>query len=393
MQLEDFYPLLTREGQWAIDSAAAFEPREKDFLQDFKMLAKRFPRELARAALEVAILRREAESKFPRAEKMFFSREALEQATSWEIAAYRAERYTSHDRIFDLGCSIGADSLALGKIAPTIGVDLDPLRLAMARQNALNLRVSAEFFQADLHQLPFSLSTAGNAAIFCDPARRQDHQRVFNVEGYSPPLSLIKTWLPHIPAIGIKVSPGVKLDQLADYDCEIEFISLNGELKEAVLWFGPLKSAERRATLLPGGHTLTADLQPQLPLSEPKAYIYEPDPAILRAGLVAAIGTQLNAAQLDPEIAYLTANEYIPTPFARAWQVEDWLPFQLKNLRAHLREQNVGPITVKKRGSPITPEELIHDLRLEGEVEKTLFLTQLQGKPIVVIAKPEILKA
>ena len=324
---------------------------------------------------------------------MFFTREAMEQATSWEIAAYRAERCACFERIFDLGCSIGADSLALGKVAPTIGVDLDLLRLAMARQNALNLRVPAEFLQADLRQLPFTLSTAENTAIFCDPARRKDHQRTFSVEDYSPPLSLIKSWLPHIPAIGIKVSPGVKLDQLSSFDCEIEFISLNGELKEAMLWFGPFKSAERRATLLPGGHTLTIKEQPQLPLSEPKAYIFEPDPAILRAGLVAAIGTQLNAAQLDPEIAYLTADEYIPTPFARAWQVEDWLPFQLKNLRAHLREKNVGPITVKKRGSPITPEELIRDLRLEGDLEKTLFLTQLQGRPIVIITKPKILKS
>jgi hypothetical protein len=262
----------------------------------------------------------------------------------------------------------------------------------MAQQNALNLHVQAEFLQADLHQLPFSLSTNRRTAIFCDPARRHNHQRAFNVEQYSPPLSLIKSWLPYIPALGVKVSPGVKLDQLSGYDCEIEFISLNGELKETVLWFGPLKSAAHRATLLPGKHTLTADKQPQLPLSEPKPYIYEPDPAILRAGLVAALGAQLNAAQLDPEIAYLTADNHISTPFARAWQVEDWLPFQLKNLRTYLRERNVGPITVKKRGSPITPEELIQGLRLEGEIEKTLFLTQLQGKPIVIIAKPEILK-
>ena len=392
MQLEHFYSLLTREGQWAIDSAAAFEPREKDFLQDFKMLAKRFPRELARAALETAILRREAETKFPHAEKMYFTREALEQATSWEIANYRAERYTGFEHIFDLGCSIGADTLALGKIAPAIGVDLDPLRLAMAQQNMKNLHVAAQFIQADLHLLPLNFAECDNTAIFCDPARRQDHQRTFNVEGYSPPLSLIKSWLPKIPAIGVKVSPGVKLDQLSSYDCEIEFISLNGELKEAVLWFGPLKSVERRATLLPGKHTLTAEEQPQLALSEPKKFIYEPDPAILRAGLVAALGAQLDAVQLDAEIAYLTADEHVSTPFARAWQVEDWLPFQLKELRAYLRERNVGPITVKKRGSPITPEELIQDLRLEGGIEKTLFLTQLRGKPIVIVAKPEIIK-
>lgn len=391
MKLEHFYPLLTREGQWAIESAAAFEPREKDFLQDFQMLAKRFPREIARAALETAILRREAAAKFPQAEKMYFTREALEQATSWEIAAYRAERYAGFEHIFDLGCSIGADSLALGQISPTTGVDLDPLRLAIARQNAHNLKVPVSFLQADLHHLPLNLTELPGSAIFCDPARRQDHHRAFSVEHYSPPLSIVNTWLPEIPAVGVKISPGVKLEEIDSYDCEIEFISLKGELKEAVLWFGPLKSASRRATLLPGGHTLTAEQQPQLPLTEPRAYIYEPDPAVLRAGLVAALGAQLNAAQLDAEIAYLTADQYISTPFARAWQVEDWIPFQLKNLRAYLRERNVGPLTVKKRGSPITPEQLIQDLSLDGEVEKTLFLTQMQGKPVVVIAKPEIL--
>lgn len=393
MQLESFYSLLTREGQWAIESAAAFEPREKDFLQDFQMLAKRFPRELARAALETAILRREAEAKFPRAEKMYFTREALEQSTSWEIAALRAQRYTGFEHIFDLGCSIGSDSLALAQIAPTTGVDLDLLRLAIARQNARGLNKNAEFLQADLDKIPFKLDGRPNTAAFFDPARRQDHKRAFSVEQYSPPLSIIQSWLPQVPALGVKISPGVDLDELAGYDCEVEFISLNGELKEAVLWFGPLRTAGKRATLLPGPHTLTAEEQPQLPLSEPRAYIYEPDPAVLRAGLVAALGGQLNAAQLDPEIAYLTADEYTPTPFARAWQVEDWLPFQLKNLRAYLRERNVGPITVKKRGSPITPEQLIQDLRLEGELEKTLFLTQLEGKPIVVIAKPEIFKS
>ena len=151
-----------------------------------------------------------------------------------------------------------------------------------------------------------------------------------------------------------------------------------------------MKTAHRRATLLPGGETLTADTQPELPLSEPLAYIYEPDAAILRAGLVQAVGGMLDAAQFDPEIAYLTAAQLIETPFARVWPVEDWMTFQLKRLRAYLREHNVGRLTVKKRGSPLVPEELIQQLRLEGEEEKTLFLTQLRGEPIVIVAGAEI---
>ena len=390
MRAVDFLQLLTREGQWALESAMAFSPREKDFLSDFKMLAKRFPREVARAALTVAILRGEGLGKFPQAEKMYFTREALEQASPWQVAVYRAQRFQRFDRVFDMGCSVGGDALALARSAPVIGIDLDPLRVLMARENARSLRADAEFLQANLQSLPFRLSDPGfqSAAIFFDPARRQEHRRAVSVEEYQPPLSVIEGWLAEVPALAVKVSPGVNLEELERYDCEVEFISLNGDLKEAALWFGPLKTAQRRATLISGEEvmTMTAELQPDLPLSAPRAFIYEPDPSILRAGLVQALGGKLDAAQLDPQIAYLTADTLMEDAFVRAWPVEDWMPFQLKKLRTYLRERNIGRLTVKKRGSPIDPQDLIQLLRLEGDQHKTLFLTQLEGSPIVVVA-------
>ena len=119
---------------------------------------------------------------------------------------------------------------------------------------------------------------------------------------------------------------------------------------------------------------------------EPQAYLYEPDPAILRAGLVTTLGEQLGAAQLDADIAYLTAQDLQPTPFARSWAIEAWFPFQLKRLRAYLRQRQIGRVTVKKRGSPLEPEDLISDLRLSGEAERTIFLTHLRGEPIVIVA-------
>jgi hypothetical protein len=169
---------------------------------------------------------------------------------------------------------------------------------------------------------------------------------------------------------------------------------VHGELKEAVLWFGPLKTAWRRATVLPGPHSLCIE-SPQgdgiekpgadLPLSEPRAYLIEPDPSILRAGLVAMLGKLLQASQLDATIAYLTADNRVATPFGRAWVVEDWMPFGLKRLREYLRQRGVGQVTIKKRGSPLEPIALAHELRLKGDDQRVLFLTQLSGKPIVVI--------
>jgi SAM-dependent methyltransferase len=388
VDLDTFHHLLSPAGQEALQAAADLKPREQDFLAHFTTLSRHFPTELARTALEIAILREEAARKFPFADRLYFTREALEQASNWEISNYRARRYQGFPRLLDLGCSIGSDTLALAQVAPTTGIDLDPLRLAMAHANlaAMDLQKRASFVQANLtSSLPLS-PPPFSPALFFDPARRAGHRRTFSVRHYQPPLKVIETWLPEFPALGVKVSPGVDRKELRDFDAEVEFISLRGELKEAVLWFGPLKTTSCRATLLPGPHTLTSGLDTHLPIVEPEAYLYEPDPAILRAGLVAALGEQLGASQLDADIAYLTSQDLQPTPFARSWRIEAWFPFQLKRLRAYLRQRQIGRVTVKKRGSPIEPESLIGDLRLSGEAERTIFLTHMRGEPIVVVA-------
>lgn len=390
--------LLSAPGQEALEQAAALQPREADFLRHFDALSRAYPAELARAALEVTILRQEAQAKFPAAERMYFTRPALEQATAFPVAVYRAQRFAGQERLLDLGCSVGGDTLALAALAPTLGVDLDRVRLGMARANvhALGLGEQATFVQADLTS-PLPLSLPSGAGVFFDPARRTGDRRLFSVRDYQPPLSILQSWLPRFPAIGAKLSPGVRLDELRSYAAEVEFISLKGELKEAVLWFGALRTAWRRATVLPGAHSLYDTAHPTsprtgLPIVPPRAFLYEPDPAVLRAGLVQALGEQLNAGQLDPDIAYLTADRRIETPFARSWQVEAWFPFGLKRLRAELRQRGVTDVVVKKRGSPLQPEALIRELRLKDGARsgagRVVFLTHLRGQPIVVLCLP-----
>ena len=69
---------------------------------------------------------------------------------------------------------------------------------------------------------------------------------------------------------------------------------------------------------------------------------------------------------LDETIAYLTLDLKTDTPWGRYWQVMDWMPFQLKRLRRHLVERGAGKLTVKKRGFPLAPEDLIVRLRLKS---------------------------
>lgn len=390
MDLASFRLLLTVRGQEALEHAQQLEPLEADYLRHFQRIEKQFPRGLAQAALETAILRSEAKSKYPQAEKMYFTREALEQASPFQVSAYRSQRFHFCYHLLDLGCSIGSDSFNLAHFAPTTGLDSDPLRLAMAQANAgsLGLVERVQFVRADLEE---SLPIKGfeRLGLFFDPARRFGYRRVFSVHDYTPPLDILNKWQGITPTVGVKISPGVQVAEIVSYDAELEFISLHGELKEAVLWFGPLKTAKRRATLLPGLHTIVGeDKYESLALSEPLGYLYEPDPAVIRAGLITELGHRLGAFQLDPDIAYLSAAHLTQSPFARVWKVENWLPFGVKRLRDYLRKRNVGHITVKKRGSPIQPEELIHMMRLKGDEQRVVFLTHSAGDPIVIVCFP-----
>ena len=84
----------------------------------------------ARSALTLARSRQQAESKFGEiAQQLFFTPEALEQASDPLVSHYR-----SHDTaglsVIDAGCGIGADSLALAQAgADVLGIDIDPLRI------------------------------------------------------------------------------------------------------------------------------------------------------------------------------------------------------------------------------------------------------------------------
>ena len=392
MDLSTFADLLKPTGQAALTAAAVLSPGDENFLANLGRLQKRYPTELAKAALETAGLRAQAQSKFARAQTMYFTREALEQASGEAIARYRARRYAGAPTTLDLGCGVGADSLALAEHGRVTAIDLDPLRLAMAAENlaVYQRRDRATFVLGDITRLTLPPAEA----FFFDPARRAGGRRKFSVRHYLPPLEVVLDWLPRLPAGGVKISPGVDLDELAGYDCEVEFISERGELKECALWFGAFKNGTRRASLLGRDAAAAHSLLPNLaaaamvpPPGPPLDYLYEPDPAVLRAGLVTTLAAQLDARQLDRDIAYLTAPALQPTPFARAYSIEAALPFQLKRLRQALRERHVGQVTVKKRGSPLEPEALIRQLRLSGPEERIVFLTHVLGEPWALIGR------
>jgi SAM-dependent methyltransferase len=396
MTLDELAFLLSTEGQRWLADVGQLGVTPQTHLQIATWLRQKLPKTQAQAVLETVVLRQHAAAKFSRADEMYFVRAALEQASAEMVAQHRARRFADLgcQQIADLGCGIGGDAIALAAQAEVTGVEWDPVRLAMAQENVRVYGHAARFhpLQADLHSLT---PLRQMDALFFDPARRDEHgRRFFSLAEYQPPLSLIDQWRAVVPETAVKISPGVDYAELPD-EAEVEFISLNGEMKEGVLWYGRFHSGvQRRATLLPDGHTLTtADLPTELiECMPPKAYLYEPDSAVIRAHLVQALADKLSASQIDESIAYLTADTAVVTPFARCFAVEAHFPFLLKQLRHDLRERQVGSVTIKKRGSPLEPDKLQRRLRLSGpkETHRFLFLTHILGTPSVVVATKEL---
>ncbi|MFJ7013976.1 THUMP-like domain-containing protein [Streptomyces albogriseolus] len=389
--MNDLAPLLTPEGRALLDEVRDTDPAHE--LAVATRLRRDHPAELVSAALGQARLRQRAVAKFGAedAARMFFTPNGVEQSTRRGVAAYRAERLRAAGvrSVADLCCGIGGDAIALARAGiRVLAVDRDPQTAAAARANAdaLGLAGLIEVREADVTEV----DTSAYDAVFVDPARRSSKRgRIFDPEAYSPPLSwAVRAALKAPRAAALKVAPGIP-HEAVPAEAEAEWISDGGDVKEAVLWFGTAPGTIR-ATLLPGPRTLVSRGLPAPAVRPVGRYLYEPDGAVIRSHLVAEVAEPLDGGLIDPTIAYITADTLNPTPYATAYEITDRLPFNVKKLKALLREREVGVLTVKKRGSAVEPEELRRKAlpKPHGTASVTVFLTRVAGAPTMLLGHP-----
>lgn len=355
-------------------------------------LRKTLTPQQASAAVEQAKLRQKAAIKFGAdADRMLFTRDGLEQASDLHIRTWRAAQ-ANGARVIDACCGIGADALSFAQAGcAVLGFDLNPLRIDIARHNAAVLNLPHARFA--VHDVTQPLPETADL-IFFDPGRRDAAgRRLHHVEQYLPPLSALNGW--DAPRIQAKLSPAVELAEIAGYGGRVTFHSTAGDLKEAVLEIDRARDSTGQQTAAVRHDTDETDMwawtdtPPPIPLQEPAGWLLEPDPALLRAGFVQHLAAQLGAAQIDPTIAYLVSATPPQTAWARAWRIVSWMPFNLKRLKATLRESGIGRITVKKRGHAMTPEQLQAALKLDGKGdERVVVLTRVNGSPAVIVCMP-----
>ena len=388
MDVEAVHWLLTEDGQRLLAAAGAID--EPDPLRAHDRLARTVPgtdAALLAAALTQAELRRRAVDKFGElAAVMYFTPEGLEQATRLSVASHRAARLQAFDAqtVVDLGCGIGGDLVAFARAGLTAaGVDLDPVRVAIATANLAALGLAGAVGEADA----LTTNHDGFDVAFADPARRTGRGRTFSLAAWTPPWSFVETLLSRDSCV--KTAPGIP-HEVVPAGVEAEWVSDHGEVKEAALWGGRLATTDRRATVIQEGGlaTMTTDDDPGADVVPLGRFLYEPDGAVIRAGLVTGVAAGVSGGLLDRHIAYVTADASFRTPFARSYEVLEVLPHREKPLRAALHERGIGRLTIKKRGVDVVPDQLRKRLALSGDNEATIVLTRIDGQGTCLLVRP-----
>ncbi len=363
-----------------------------------KLRAEGHSPNLVAAVLSQSKLRRRGEAKFGEfASRMLFTEHGLEQATRLKVAALHAGRFRDADatRVADLGCGIGTESLALASLGLKVDAfELDEVTAAIATYNL------APFDNVEVHNADVTgVDIAEFDALFFDPARRElggpkreRNLRKFDPSDYSPNFDWVLTQAALKPT-GIKLGPGHPHEGIPE-NCEAQWISDGGDLVECTLWFGKLarNGVARSALLLDdsGAHELRSASHARLdaPMGERGAFVYEPDAAAIRSHLLGELAEQLGARLFAPEIAYLTTDTEVQSPWMRGYRVLDEMAFDRKKLKAYLRERSIGVLEIKKRGSDVVPEQLRKEMSLKGENAATLIVTRVGDAHRVLVVEP-----
>jgi hypothetical protein len=385
MDLDAFRWLLTDEGQRLL--ARAHELDGGDELGVQRELRRDAEPAQVAAALTQVELRAKATAKFGEsAARMYFTPDGLEQATRLPVARHRAGRVGAYGArtLIDLGCGIGGDLIAASEAGIVCaGVDVDPVRVAVAEANlaAFNLPGAVQVADAT------TLDHRGFDLAFADPARRSGAGRSFRAQDWSPPWSWVEELLTRDACV--KVAPGIPRT-LIPAGVEAEWVSDGGEVKEAALWSGRTATCVRRATVIGAGGlaSLTDEDDGDVGVRGVGAFFYEPDGAVIRAGLVTAVAAGVGGGLVDRRIAYVTSDESFHTPFARGYRVLEELPYREKQLKAALRERKIGRLTIKKRGVDVAPAQLRKRLALAGDEEATIVLTRVDGEGTCLRVQP-----
>ncbi|MDA7951838.1 MAG: hypothetical protein MPJ24_10165 [Pirellulaceae bacterium] len=369
-------------------------------------LRKRLSPSRTHLLLELFELRQRAAMKFGTlANKLFFTRKAYEQASSLNISAHKADRFTNQPSVADLCCGIGGDLLALQKVAPVTGIDLDQAILHLTQENS---KIAANDQPTDsppnfICQNVAQVDLTSFSSWHLDPDRRVQSTRTISLAAYDPQEEIIRQMLAQNPHGGVKVAPACQIPDDWKEETERHWIGEHKECKQQILWFGDLAKGIGRKTLTIFTNTSSGGLASETTLSLPSfeevpaiaenigEYLFDPHSVITASHSLNTLSHQYGLSRIDAESSYLTGERpnspegrfFGLTPF----RIKEVFPFKEGLIKTYLKTNKIGLFEIKKRGVSVEPHKLLKKFKNEHPPQKSLLISSFGKKSVAILAQ------
>ena len=348
------------------------------------------------AALSQAELRALAAARYGITGSPLLTREGLEQATRPEVADRRARLLAAAGitHVIDLTAGLGFDSAAFARAGITVTcIERSPEIATLLAANLPGASVvigdctDPELLDPLLASLPES------SVVFIDPARRTGRrtadgsraQSERDPERWSPPLSFVIALAARGLRVLVKTTPGFSVESIPS-SWSAEWVSSDRTLVECTLASWPLFGVRRAVGV--GRQEFVVATTPEVgAVTEVASFLYEPDPAVVSAGVTDAL-CENAMMRIDPTSPWLTSESEITHPALRGYRVEQQVNADARALRPILRDLGIGDLTVKTRGAGVDAEKFRASLKLSGPKSGVLVILVREGKQEAYLVTP-----
>jgi 16S rRNA G966 N2-methylase RsmD len=319
---------------------------------------------------------------------------SLEQCSS-EVAAIFKSNLLSGNSLLDLTGGFGVDTYFFSKRFKEITYveqQESLFEIAAANFNVLKANItaicsSAEIFLAT-NQEQFDV-------IYIDPARRNQSQKVFQLEGCSPPvLEMLPKLFTISGTVLIKTSPMLDIKKaIQQLKCveKVFVLSIKNECKEV------LYLLQKNATDILEINTINISESEQhfnfnypdeenlsVNFSNPQNYLYEPNASILKAGGFKSIANTFCLTKIASNSHLYTSVEPISDFPGRTFKINNVLPYQANQFKL----LGITKANVSCRNFKENVETVRKKLKLKDGGNIFIFATTTsENKPILCITE------
>jgi hypothetical protein len=325
---------------------------------------------------------------------------SLEQASSERTAKFKAG-LCSGQKMADLTGGLGVDSYFFAQqFESMIYVEQNAELLAAAQHNFARLGMQKVHFENSSAKDFLERTTASFDLIYLDPARRDERKgKVFQLADCSPNILEIRDLiLKRSPKVLLKTAPLLDLRLAANQLGQVSriwVIAAEGDCRE-VLYLLERKATPKDKILIsavalsdndPISFDFTWDEEQlaEAPFSPPLQFLYEPNPAVLKAGAFRSFAQRFGLAKLHVNTHLYTSKELVPDLPARSFVIEQVCKYDKKVVQTSVPK---GKANISCRNFPDNPDHVRQKLGLADGGEVYLFAaTAVENKKVILVCR------